>query len=44
MLYSLYMTKSYINSRTINHYVIYSYTKCGFKIKDRDKKIIVMIK
>lgn len=38
------MTLLYINSRTINHYVIYSYTKCGFKIKDRDKKIIVMIK
>ena len=44
MLYSLYMTLLYINSRTINHVVIYSYTKCGFKIKDRDKKIIVMIK
>jgi len=25
-LYSLYMTLSYINSRTINHDVIYSYT------------------
>jgi hypothetical protein len=27
LLYSLYMTLSYINSRTINHYVIYSYTQ-----------------
>lgn len=26
IIYSLYMIKSYINSRTINHYVIYSYT------------------
>ena len=26
IIYSLYMTLSYINSRTINHYVIYSYT------------------
>ena len=26
IIYSLYMTKSYINSRTINHVVIYSYT------------------
>ena len=26
IMYSLYMTKSYINSRTINHVVIYSYT------------------
>ena len=27
LLYSLYMTLSYINSRTINHVVIYSYTQ-----------------
>ena len=27
LLYSLYMTLSYINSRTINHDVIYSYTQ-----------------
>ena len=27
LLHSLYMTKSYINSRTINHVVIYSYTQ-----------------
>ena len=26
IIYSLYMTLSYINSRTINHVVIYSYT------------------
>lgn len=26
-LYSLYMTLSYINSRTINHYMIYNYSK-----------------
>jgi hypothetical protein len=26
-LYSLYMTTSYINSRTINHYMIYNYSK-----------------
>jgi len=30
LLHSLYMTKSYINSRTINHLVIYSYINYYF--------------
>ena len=38
-LYSLYMTKSYINSRTINHYMIYSCTKKIIKNSENIKLI-----
>ena len=38
-LYSLYMTLSYINSRTINHYMIYSCTQKIIKNSENIKLI-----